>query len=293
MTHVIHEHKMNKPLLGVGSFAFRYNVGFKGFNPPQPMNVYDFLKRAHQMGFQDVQLCENLHYSNLSDNELARLGELARELNLIIELGMRGLTEENISRHIDIAEILSSHFLRIVIGEDTRTSSESVNASQKNAVQILHGVLPRCNRLKLTVGIENHFDLDSDSLIEIVKEIEDDHVGLILDTTNCLGFIEEPEILVQKFLPYLCSIHLKDYIVQKVEAGYFITGTPLGEGLLNVGKLLRVALTNKPFISLIIELTVRRNESQKMERILEWEYSAIKRSRDHLIKSLEKLKKER
>ena len=98
------EQKQNtRPRLGLGSFAYRYAIGCEGFRPLQPMTTLDFLIAAHQMGFEGVQLCENLNYAKLSREELLKVKEKAAELNLFLELGMRDLTLENILFHLDLA----------------------------------------------------------------------------------------------------------------------------------------------------------------------------------------------
>ena len=58
------------PNIGLGSYAFRYAIGFKDFKIPKPMTIVDFLHEAKRLGFQGVQLCENFNISNLNNKEL-------------------------------------------------------------------------------------------------------------------------------------------------------------------------------------------------------------------------------
>ena len=93
--------------IGIGSYAYRYAIGFKNFTPPNPMTVFDFLDEAHRLGLDGVQLCENLSYSNFTAKEFREIKSLAHELGLFIELGMRDLSKENLYKHLEIADILS------------------------------------------------------------------------------------------------------------------------------------------------------------------------------------------
>lgn len=270
-----------EPRLGIGSFAFRYAIGFNGFTPPEPMTVIDFLVEARRLGFEGVQLCENLRFSHCSRDELITIKEKAQELGLFIEIGMRNITEENLSKHLNIAEILSSRFLRVVLGAEFKPEENPAILEEKT-IKRLQNILPHCKQAGIEIGIENHFDLPIDSLVRIAETLNDEHVGLILDTTNCLGFIEQPKKTLQIFQPYLRSIHLKDYTVSKVEAGYLITGAPLGEGWLHPEELLQEALQHNPDISIILEMTIRRREGQKVEDIITWEKDAIEKSAKYL-----------
>jgi sugar phosphate isomerase/epimerase len=274
------------PGIGIGSFAFRYAIGSGDFHPPNPMTVLDFLSEAHCLGFGGVQLCENLGFSDFGDDKLLAIKEKAQELGLFIELGMRHLTWENISRHLKMAELLSARFLRIVLGSKKPFPEHSPEALQAQAVRILREALPSCRERDVTIGIENHFDLPSKYLVRIIEEIDDRRVGLILDTTNCFGFIERPEATLQAFRPYLLSIHLKDFIIRKVEAGFLMTGTVLGEGWLDVENILKSALNSNPNLSIIMEMTIRRDSEQTMEETLVWEKRAIQKSIDYLRQTL-------
>ena len=80
-----------QPKLAIGSFAYRYAIGFKGFDPGKPMSIADFLEAAARDGWEGVQLCENLGYANRSDAELAVVAAQARRLQLFVEIGLNGL----------------------------------------------------------------------------------------------------------------------------------------------------------------------------------------------------------
>lgn len=270
--------------IGLGSFAFRYAIGFGSFRPEKPMKAVDFLIESRRLGFKRVQLCENLNYSSLSTAELLLVKKKADELGLTVELGMSGLTQKNLFRHLYIAGLLQSKFLRIVVGSNNLLPQYNSNSLslKDQAAMVLKAALPEFKKQGVVIGIENHFDLRSKELAELVEDIGDRQVGLVFDTTNSLAFFELPRETFEKFKPYILSVHLKDYTVKKVEAGYFITGTALGEGQLETIKLLDEITTHNPDASIIMELTTRRNEQQSMEEILKWEREQLAKSANYL-----------
>ena len=257
-----------RPKVGLGSFAYRYAIGFNNFWPEEPMNAIGFMKAAYRLSYEGVQLCENLCYSELPDGELRAIAQEAKRLGLFVELGLSGLKGENLERHLEIASITESPMIRVVVGEN--------EASE--AVRTIRAALPQLRKKNIILGLENHFDLSMDELVHVVEEIDDAHVGLIFDTTNGLGFLEKPEDSIAKAQPYLVSLHIKDYIIRKVEAGYFITGTVLGEGALDVPAILQAALAAPGLRSLTLEMTIKRNEGKDPREIVEWEEMAIRKS---------------
>lgn len=266
------------PLLGIGSYAYRYAIGTQNFTPSHSMTEIEFFTEAHKLGLDGVQLCENLAYADYPFSEYRALKIVAQKLGLFIELGMRNLTEQNLQRHLEIAELLSSRFIRIVLGENSNYREENPERLIQQARSILKNALPDLQSSGMTLGIENHFDVPTDDLVRLVQEIDDEHVGLIFDTTNCLGFIQTPEDALAMIGPYLVSVHLKDYIVHKVEAGYLIRGAILGEGWLPLGEILESVRTYNPTASIILEMTTRRDPDQTVEATLAWEREAIEQS---------------
>jgi len=281
----------NTPPVGIGSYAYRYAIGFKNFTPPNPMSIFDFLAEAHRLGLERVQFCENLSYSYFTTKELREIKTLAHELGIVIELGMRDITKENLYKHLEIAELLSSHFLRIVLGENSLYRKENPDKLTHQAIEVFKDVLPDIKTLDMTVGIENHFDVAPEYLVKIAEELGDKHVGLIFDTTNCLGFTTTPEETLKMIGPYLVSVHLKDYFVHKVEAGYLIRGTILGDGWLSLDEILRSVLSYNSRASIIIEMTIRRESDQSIEEIIPWEKQAVEQSVNNLRNALQRIEK--
>jgi len=269
----------------LGSYAFRYAIGFDGFQPPHSMTPLDFLGVARNLGFKGVQLCENLRFADGDERELAAIRGRARELDLFVEVGMKELSLESITRHIAIADRVDSGLLRIVIGDDY--SWRRAEEDRRRVVDILQAVLPECRERGITIGLENRFDLRSRDLVRIVEEIADGNLGLIFDTTNGIGFIEHPLDTLQKFLPCLLSLHLKDFVMEKIEAEYRMRGVPLGEGWLDVECVLKTALEANPDLSVVLEMTVQRAPGQSMDEVLEWERDCVERSAAFLRRSLD------
>ena len=268
-----------QPRVGIGSFAYRYAIGFKGFSPGKPMSIADFLETAAHGGWEGVQLCENLGYANVSDADLAVVAAQAERLQLFVEIGLNGLTDQNLDRHLDVAEMFGSDLIRVVLGE----------AGVEESLRILRSALPRLRSHRITLGLENHFDLTMDQLLGIVRQLGNEQVGIIFDTTNGLGFLEKPHEDIVKAQPYLVSMHIKDYTVRKVEAGYFVTGAVLGKGMLDVPAVLRYAAGAPNLRSIILEMSVKRDETAPADAVIHREQAAVLESRDYLVQELSKV----
>src|SRR3974377_1369102 len=135
-----------QPRIGIGSFAYRYAIGFRGFDSGKPMSIADFLEIAAHGGWEGVQLCENLGYADLSDADLALVAAQAERSQLFVEIGLKGLTDPHLGRHLDVAEMFGWDLIRVVVGE---TGAEE-------SLKILRSALPRLRSRRIMLGLENH-----------------------------------------------------------------------------------------------------------------------------------------
>ena len=278
--------------LGIGSYAYRYAIGVDGFSPPRPIGVMDFIRAARALGASGVQLCENLSYEKASLVELEPIGDFCKREGMFIELGMRGLTDESLLQHIALAETLGAKLIRLVLGRPSNHSCERSDELVEHGIGVLRGAIARLEKANIYVGIENHFDLRTERIMHVVEAVASDRIGFVFDTTNGIGFVERPEETLEMLLPRLLSLHIKDYTMVKVEAGYEMRGCVLGEGWLDYQWILNKVLTARPESSLILELTVRRKDGQTPAEAVRVEADMISQSFQALQHAVETMPEE-
>lgn len=243
----------------LGSFAYRYAVGVKGFAPEIPLDAEGFIKKAAELGYQRVLLCENLNYAVYDDDRIRNINTLASNLGIEIDVGFRGIG--NLKRHMEIARMLNAKNLRVVVGENIPTLCPHPEELCQSVAHEIRENLSILEAEGMILGIENNFELPIERLIQLVREINSQYVGLIMDCTNCLGLIENPYYVIQKMSGYIKSVHLKDYVVKKVEAGYRVEGVPLGSGWLNVPRFMTCIEEYAPDASIAVEYGMRRDDN--------------------------------
>jgi len=272
---------MNKNCIkiGIGSFTFRYAIGIEDCMPNKPMTPIDFIDAASNLGFNRIQLCENLKYAEYNTDSIISFAERAKDRNLIVELGTYGLTYDNLKKHIEIANIFNSKFIRIAIGD---LCDNNIDCSYRMAIETISSIIDECKKSNIVLGLENHFDLPTPYILKILEEINDPYIGAIYDTTNAIYFIERPERTLELLLPYIKSVHLKDYQLKKAEASIVMSGRILGEGQLNSKEILKTVLTANPEASVIMETTIRRREGLSSEQVVFEEKLQIEKSTQYL-----------
>ena len=270
-------------LIGIGSYAFRYAArktmdASSSMDASASMDAVAFVEETARLGLFRALLCENLNYADSDEGYINKLAETARSCGITLEAGMRGASKENIQRHIHIAGVLGAKLLRIVLGEASETAPKDPQKLKSEALNSIKSILPQLEESDLFLGIENHFDLAAAELVDMVSQINSRRVGLIFDSTNCLGLIEKPLEVLSMMKGCLLSVHLKDYECRKTDAGYVFPGVDLGKGSLDIAAVIRTARSFNPEASFIMEYSMKPQTAMSEKELLAWEQDCAERN---------------
>lgn len=236
--------------LGLGSYALAWSIGIPGYLPEKPLDAFGFVELAAQHGFNLIQMADNLPLINMSSAELERLAAHVQSFGLEVELGARGIQGGNLERHLELSHRFGAALLRVVVdGPDHHPSPAAV-------VQTLRDALPLFEAAGITLAIENHDRFSARTLADIVAMLESPYVGVCLDTVNSFGALEGPGVVIETLGPFVANVHVKDFVVRRVahNMGFTITGTPAGQGMLDLPGLLGSLAARGRDPNLILEL---------------------------------------
>jgi len=227
--------------LGIGSYAFAWNIGVPGHPPVQAMTAFDMLEEAARLGVHLVQVCDNLPLTQLSPLELDRFAACAEQLKIQVELGTNGLNPANLQAYLQLARRFGSSFVRLVV------DSPGDEPTPEAIVTRLRPIVEEYAAVGVRLAIENHDRLRSGTLAWIVEQLGPAHVGICLDTVNSFGSLEGPAVVVETLGRYTLCLHAKDFTIRRVShrMGFVLDGCPAGAGQLDLPWLLG-QLTKSP-----------------------------------------------
>ena len=131
----------------------------------------------------------------------------------------------------------------------------------KDAVKGFHrqiaAAVPIVERHKMPLGIENHKDWRVDEQVALLNQYESEYVGVSLDTGNNLSVLDDPQETVEKLAPYTFSTHFKDMGVEETETGFNLSEVPLGEGMLDLPRMVQAIRAARPNVRFSLEMITR------------------------------------
>ncbi len=212
--------------LGAGSFLFRYAVGNDKVQPPNPLGPVELVGKAAKLGFDLVQFADNLPLSPYGEEVLDQTRETARQHGVTLETGTAGARPERMLQYLAITKRLDAKLLRIT------PHATDTHPTREEAADAIREVLPAFREAGVAIAIENHFTMTSADLLWLVRTIDDESVGICLDTANSIVQQEWPMETVRQLADYAISLHMKDYRMSAHPdgVGVLIEGAPLGAG---------------------------------------------------------------
>jgi 3-oxoisoapionate decarboxylase len=220
-----------------------------------------FLDYAHSLGAGGVQV----GLGALNDTAADALRERARAASMYIE-GIISLPRDqaDLARfegEISTAKRAGADVVRTVMLSGRRYETFATTTAFRRFAETSSHALslaaPVVARHDIRLAVENHKDLRADELLALLKRVGNDHVGVCLDTGNSIALLEDPMEVVETLAPRAFTTHFKDMGVEDYRQGFLLAEVPLGTGILDLPRVVRVVRAARPDIRLNLEMITR------------------------------------
>ena len=217
--------------IGISSFAYCFACGSRQFTEPQHiMTPHDLIDKAAALGAYVVQFGDNMPLEVCSDEELERIRIHAERCSIELEAGMRKATSERLSEYIRITHIIGGRVLRVI------TDGIGFTPDMQDFCRILASVIPQLEESGVVLGIENLDRFYAREYAEMIRAVDHPQIGVTVDTVNSLSHEESLREVLDNMAPYCVCLHLKDYVIKRINGGggLKITGACPGSGRLDI-----------------------------------------------------------
>ena len=255
----------DSPRKRLGVCTYSYNLHWKAAREGNPRARFkdpiEFLEYCHQLGAGGIQVAIGPREAGY----LPRLRARAEALGMYLE-GESSLPKEEsdaarFDTEIRAAKEAGAEVVRTaMLGGRRYETFDSAEAFQRFAVASWKSLTlaePVVRKHRLRLAIENHKDRRAAELRDLLKRISSEYVGVCLDTGNNIALLEEPMAVVEALAPFAFSTHLKDMAVQEYEDGFLLSEAPLGDGFLDLKKIVEILLKANPKVQFNLEMITR------------------------------------
>lgn len=263
----------------------------------QGWDAHQHLDYCAKFGARVVHFSEIRFLGSLDDAHVKSVGEHARRLGIEIEIGMRsicpgstafdpaqGSAEEQLLRVVRAATIAGSPLVRAFLGNMAdRKTPGGIDARIEQTVKTLKAVRSRVLDAGVKIAIENHAgDMQARELKTLIEEAGKEFVGACFDSGNPVWVLEDPHLTLETLAPYILTSHIRDSYLWANDDGAMVRWTRMGEGNVDIGRLLRRFIELCPGKAMSLEVIVtgarpfawrKPDFWQGYERVPAWEFS--------------------
>jgi sugar phosphate isomerase/epimerase len=251
------------PAMGVvvHSYWARWNSKTASDNYPSFTNALQLLRHCKEIGAGGIQVTLN----DWTDDFTKKMRDEREKLGLYME-GSIGLpkNEADVPRfeaQLVYAKEAGAKILRTVCLSGRRYENFHSQAEFQHfksiAIQSLRLAEPIVRKHKIKLAVENHKDWRAEEMVELIKLIQSEWVGVTLDFGNNISLLENPMEVIKTLAPYSFSTHVKDMGVQEYEKGFLLSEVPLGQGIVDLPAAVALCKRLNPSITFNLEMITR------------------------------------
>lgn len=225
------------------------------------MDPLAFLENCFELGAGGVQLSLGTRDADY----LAALRKKAERHGMNLEGTIRLPKEDadcpRFAEEVRCAGMAGMEVLRTVLLGGRRyeqfRSGGDFRRARNQAEQSVKRAEPIVAKNDLLLAIENHKDYRAGELMEFLQRLGSRHVGVCVDTGNDIALLGEPLEVVRSLAPLAFTVHLKDMAVAECDDGFLLAEVPLGEGFLDLPKMIAILREARPKIRFNLEMITR------------------------------------
>ena len=249
--------------LGVCSYS--YNLHWKAAREGHPQarfkDMLGFLDYCHSLGAGGVQIGVSEKERGSAAKIRSKLEEYGMYLEGQVSLPKDTADLDPFQAELQACKEAGAEVVRSAMLNgrryETFESAEAFRQFAERSWLSLTLAEPVLKKHRLRLAIENHKDWRVSEFLDLLKRLSSEWVGVCLDTGNNIALLEEPLAVVEALASYAISSHLKDMAVQEYEEGFMLSEVSLGEGFLDLRRMIAAMRAANPKLQFTLEMITR------------------------------------
>lgn len=253
------------PRTGLGMVSYNCGLRRRSMQDEDPdFDLFEpltFLRHCRSLGAGGMQASLGV----LAPERIRTLRDYADRHSLFIEAIVRPPHDDaDLSRfeaEIRTAADVGALAVRTVIIPGRRyeqfSALEEFRAAAEQGRRMLRLAAPIVEKHRVRLAVENHKDQRIDERVTLLQEFGSEFIGACVDTGNSIALLDDPYETVQALAPFAFSVHLKDQAVREYEEGFLLGDIPLGQGCLDLRRMVTTLKQSQPELRMVLELITR------------------------------------
>lgn len=226
----------------------------------RPKDTLEFLEHANMLGAGGIQMPLTSRGPDYIRRLRARAGELGMYFEVIAPLPAKG-DPTAFESTVAAAREAGALAIRVNCLPGRRYENFNNLADWEKAVaqsrENIDIALRIVEKHEVPLAVENHKDFAADEMVALMRERASRWLGVCLDTGNNIALLDDPMATVEALAPYAISTHIKDMAAAPYTDGFLLSEMPLGEGMLDMRRIVDTIRRARPETRLTLEMITR------------------------------------
>ncbi len=225
-----------------------------------PRDALQYLQYAWERGAGGVQAT----LPDLDPAYLKQVRERAGKLGMYLEIVTslpKGGSPAQFEATVRAAKEAGARCLRVTCLSGRRYETFSSLEEWKAFVAYSHSRLELAarvlERLRFPAGVENHKDWTVEEMVPLMKRYGSEWLGVCIDWGNNISLLDDPLETATALAPYAVNSHIKDMAVEEYEDGFLLSEVPLGQGFLDLPRILSTIRKARPQVRFSLDMLTR------------------------------------
>ncbi len=249
----------------LGVCTYSYNLHWKaardGHSKARFKDTLEFLDYCHELGAGGLQIGVGSKDPGYPGKLRAKLDAYQMYFEGQASLPQNDSDRERFDVEVRAAKAAGAEVIRTAMLSGRRYETfDSADAFRRFAEQSWQSLAlaePVARKQRVKLAVENHKDWRVPEMLDWLKRMSSEYVGVCVDFGNSIALLEEPTEVVEALAPFAFSTHIKDMAVQEQEDGFLLSEVPLGEGFLDLKRLVERLQRANPKIQFNLEMITR------------------------------------
>src|SRR6185369_13989375 len=205
------------------SYSIHWRAARDGHTKVKFKDTLEFLEYCHQLGAAGVQIAVGSKDPEYPKKLRAKAEAYGMYFEGQASLPQQPSDVDRFDAEIRAAKEAGAAVVRTAMlggrRYETFDSAAAFRQFAEKSWQSLTLAEPVLNKHRVRLAIENHKDRRVSEMLDLLKRISSEYVGVCVDVGNNIALLEEPMSVVEALAPFAFSTHLKDMAVQEYEEG--------------------------------------------------------------------------
>lgn len=226
----------------------------------RPKDTLEFLEHAHSLGAGGIQMPLTSQAPEYIRKLRTRAGELGMYYEMIARLPAKDDTtafESTVAAAVEAGALA----IRVNCLPGRRYENFTRLADWEKAVAQSHENIDAALRIveqrRIPLAIENHKDWTAAEMVALMQAKSSPWLGVCLDTGNNIALLDDPMAVVEALAPFAICTHVKDMALTPYPDGFQLSEMPLGEGILDMRRIVETIHAARPQTRLTLEMITR------------------------------------